>query len=75
MKNYLKEFNVLQKRYDLELFYSITVDSTGIKLQGYFNDALHHEVMKLRLKGELSTVGYIQYHYKYITICLTPCSR
>jgi hypothetical protein len=75
MENYLRAFSVLQKRYDLKLFYSISIDSTGIKLQGYFDDALHCEVMKLKLDGYLNSIGYINYKYKYITITLTPCSK
>jgi hypothetical protein len=75
MEKYLKAFNVLQKRYNLELFYSISIDSSGIRLQGYFNDKLHNEVMKLRLNGEVSTIGYIVYKYKYVTIIMTPCSK
>jgi len=75
MENYLRAFSVLQKRYDLKLFYSISIDSTGIKLQGYFDDVLHCEVMKLRLDGYLNSIGYINYKYKYITITLTPCSK
>jgi hypothetical protein len=75
MENYLRAFSVLQKRYDLKLFYSISIDSTGIKLQGYFNDELYYQVMKLRLDGYLNSIGYINYKYKYITITLTPCSK
>jgi hypothetical protein len=75
MEKYLKAFNVLQKRYNLELFYSISIDSSGIRLQGYFNDNLNNEVMKLRLNGEISTIGYIVYRYKYVTIIMTPCSK
>ena len=75
MEKYLKAFNVLQKRYNIELFYSISIDSAGIRLQGYFNDKLHNEVMKLRLNGEVSTIGYIVYRYKYVTIIMTPCSK
>jgi hypothetical protein len=75
MEKYLKAFNVLQKRYNIELFYSISIDSSGIRLQGYFNDKLHNEVMKLRLNGEVSTIGYIVYRYKYVTIIMTPCSK
>lgn len=75
MENYLKAFNVLQKRYNLKLFYSISIDSLGIRLQGHFNDELHNEVMKLRLNGEVSPSGYIVYKYKYVTIIMTPCSK
>ena len=75
MEKYLKAFNVLQKRYNLELFYSISIDSAGIRLQGYFNDNLNNEVLKLRLNGEISTIGYIVYRYKYVTIIMTPCSK
>ncbi len=75
MENYLKAFNVLQKRYNLKLFYSISIDSLGIRLQGHFNDELHNEVMKLRLNGEVSRIGYIVYKYKYVTIIMTPCSK
>jgi hypothetical protein len=75
MEKYLKAFNVLQKRYNLELFYSISIDSAGIRLQGHFNDNLNNEVLKLRLNGEISTIGYIVYRYKYVTIIMTPCSK
>lgn len=75
MGKYLKAFNVLQKKYNIDLFYSISIDSSGIRLQGYFNDNLNNEVMKLRLKGEVNTIGYIVYRYKYITIIMTPCSK
>lgn len=71
MENYLKALNVLQKRYNLKLFYSITINSTGISLQGYFTENLNYEVTKLRLKGEVSAVGYITYEYKYIKIIMT----
>lgn len=75
MEKYLKALNVLQKRYNLKLFYSISINSTGISLQGHFTHELNNEVTKLRLKGEVDTSGYITYEYKYIKIIMTPCLK
>lgn len=75
MKKQLRILNLLGRKFDLSLFYCITYYHDRIVLQGYFTREVNEVLQRLELKGEVNSIGYVEYNYKNIQIILTPCSK
>ena len=52
-------------------FYSITVESGSINMQGYFKPELVRYLKKLKFRTEIDTNGYFLLYRGIITITLT----
>lgn len=75
MKKQLRILNFLDRKFDLSLFYNITVYKDHILMQGIFTNDINDIIQRLELKGEVNSIGFVEYKYKSIVIVLTPCSK
>ena len=71
MKNNLRLLNFFSKKFDLTVFYTISVSDYGITLQGKYNPTVMAYLTKNKAQMHMPDNGFIVFNLRNIEITFT----